>query len=90
MTAVHVAYLRCELKLRDCESRYPTGQPIESTITDLRQKAREAGWETMNHNVGRDVCPHCRITEIKRKMTTPAALSETEVITPKAADRGRA
>ena len=74
MSTLYLVQLVCEGA--QCTSRYPdqpavyeprtrTGHGIAGTV-ELRAEAANAGWETMRHRYGRDLCPSCRIGEIRQ------------------------
>lgn len=83
MTAERTVQLLCECPCtRDqnhgCDVVYPTS-PASSTATDLRDEAAKRGWQVVKSSTGSDVCPPCRIAEIKQAaLFAKATLSEAE------------
>lgn len=69
MTAVFTVHLTCEcgcnhLVDHGCHVSFPD-RPAEQTAKGVREDAAAKGWETLRHTKGRDVCPPCRIAEIR-------------------------
>lgn len=47
-----------------CAVKFPV-RPAETSARDLRVEAAGKGWEVLRGTKGRDVCPACRIAEIR-------------------------
>jgi hypothetical protein len=63
MTARFLVEIVCTLQIADDCLR--TSRQSDGTARDLRTTLAEQGWETQRGNHGRDVCPNCRIEEIR-------------------------
>lgn len=69
MTAIRSIRLECDcgcahLSTHDCEVQFPGG-PIDASAGQIREQAAAKGWEVLRHTKGRDLCPPCRIAEIR-------------------------
>lgn len=65
MTAIHLVQLACERP--KCPTRYPY-EPSSTvgSVGALRAVAAKSGWEVRRGTKhGRDVCPECRVNEIR-------------------------
>lgn len=93
MTSIHLVQLACEAAR--CKTRYPEQPATYDLEADvamagsrpctvngvrvLRNLAASAGWEVKRGKQGRDVCPPCRIAEIRSQSNhaEPAAAPST-------------
>jgi hypothetical protein len=69
MASTFTVQLKCDCSCRHvgahgCLGSFPD-RPAETTARELRAQAKEKGWEVLRHTKGRDVCPPCRIVEIR-------------------------
>lgn len=87
MTSVHLVQLACEGSR--CHTRYPDqpatydldadvamvgSRPCTvNGIRTLRTLAADTGWEVKRGKQGRDLCPPCRIAEIRKLSKEPVA-----------------
>lgn len=66
MTVHHLTQLSCE---NDRAHVYPDPPAEDTTVAEVRQRAEAAGWEVgRSGGNGRELCPDCRIAEIKQAM----------------------
>lgn len=69
MTSVFTVQLGCDcacchVGTHGCLVNFPD-RPAETGARELREQAKAKGWEVLRHTKGRDVCPPCRIVEIR-------------------------